>query len=117
MLKLILLSTIQSIFLVLSQIFLKFAVNRMGEVRFSYEFFKGLLKNWQFACSGISIVIATLLWMYILRNFEFSAAYPLISISCIFGVLAAVFLFHEAIPFTRWIGLAFIIVGVIFVAR
>jgi len=117
MLKLVSLATIQSIFLVSSQIFLKYATARMGKFSFTLEYFKQILVNWQLACSGVSIVIATLLWMYILKHFDFSAAYPLISISYIFGMLAAVFLFHETVPYTRWIGLAFIIIGVVFVAK
>lgn len=115
--KLILLSTVQSIFLVISQVFLKFAMAKMGSFRFSWEFLKELLGNWQLACSGISIAVATLLWMYILRHFDFSMAYPMISISYIFGMLVAVFLFHEVVPLTRWIGVFLIVAGVILVVR
>ena len=117
MYKLVLISTIQSIFLVLSQIFLKFAVARMGQFRFSLEYFKLLLVNWPLAASGISISAATALWMYILKHFDFSAAYPMISISYIFGMLAAVYIFGETVPMTRWIGVALIMIGVIFVAK
>jgi len=102
MYKLIFLATVQSLFLVSSQIFLKLATARMGKFSFTLDYFKQVLVNWQLACSGISIVIATVLWMYILKHFEFSAAYPLISISYIFGMLAAMFIFHETIPITRW---------------
>lgn len=115
--KLIVLSTIQSLFLVVSQVFLKLAMTRMGAFRFSREFLKEVLGNWQLACSGISIAVATLLWMYILRRFEFSMAYPMISISYIFGMLVAVFLFHETVPLTRWIGVFLIIAGVVLVAK
>jgi undecaprenyl phosphate-alpha-L-ara4N flippase subunit ArnE len=67
--------------------------------------------------SGLSMVSATILWFYILKNNELSLAYPLISISYIFGALAAVFIFHETIPFTRWIGILFIMIGVAFLAK
>jgi uncharacterized membrane protein len=117
MIKLIILSTIQSLFLVLSQIFLKIAIARMGTFNFSWEYFKQVVVNWQLALSGISIVLATLLWMQILKHFDFSIAYPMISISYVFGMLAAVFIFHENIPMTRWIGVALIMLGVIFVAK
>lgn len=115
--KLILLSTIQSLFLVLAQVFLKFALIRMGSFQFTWTFFRDFLANWQLACSGISIVAATLLWMYILRHFAFSMAYPMISISYIFGMLVAVFVFQETIPLTRWIGVFLIMIGVILVAK
>ncbi|WP_298612150.1 EamA family transporter [uncultured Odoribacter sp.] len=115
--KLILLSTIQSLFLVLAQVFLKFALARMGNFQLCRTYFRDLLVNWQLACSGGSIVIATLLWMYILRHFEFSMAYPMISISYIFGMLVAVFVFQETVPLTRWIGVILIMIGVILVAK
>lgn len=117
MLKLLIISTVQSLFLVLSQIFLKFAMARMGTFSFSLEYFKQIVGNWQLALSGISIAMATVLWMYILKHFEFSIAYPMISISYIFGMLASVFIFQETVPVTRWIGVAFIMIGVVFVAR
>lgn len=115
--KLILLSSVQCLFLVTSQIFLKFALVRMGNFRITWEYFRELLINWQLACSGIAIAIATLLWMYILRHFEFSIAYPMISISYVFGLLVAVFVFHETVPLNRWIGVGLIVAGVVLVAR
>ena len=115
--RLILLSTVQSLFLVASQVFLKFAMARMGAFRLSWAFLKGVVVNWQLACSGVSIAVATILWMYILRHFEFSMAYPMISISYIFGMCVAVFVFHEAVPLTRWVGVMLIVAGVALVAR
>ena len=117
MLKLIVLATIQSLFLASSQVFLKLAVLRMDKFSFTWTFFKDLFVNWQLALSGISIATATILWMYILKRFELSVAYPLISISYVFGMLAAVFIFHEAVPLTRWIGVGLIMLGVIFLVK
>lgn len=117
MLKLLVLSTLQCLMLVTSQIFLKFAMARMGSFEFSWTYFKALLCNLPLAASGIAIACATILWMYILKHFEFSVAYPLISISYIFGLLAAVFIFHEAVPAVRWFGVAFIMVGVYFIVK
>lgn len=117
MLKLILLSTIQSLFLVASQIFLKIATAKLGSFRFAKDYFLDLLLCWQLALSGVCIVSATVLWLYILKHFEFSIAYPLISISYIFGMLAAIYIFHETVPLSRWIGVLLILIGVIFVVR
>jgi undecaprenyl phosphate-alpha-L-ara4N flippase subunit ArnE len=55
--------------------------------------------------------------MYIIRHFEFSIAYPLISISYVWGVLAAIFIFHENIPPIRFVGVALIVVGVICIVQ
>ncbi len=115
--KLIALSVVQSLLLVTSQIFLKLAMERTGRFSFTWNFFREALLNWQLACSGISIAGATLLWVYILRHFEFSIAYPLISISYVWGILAASLIFHETIPLTRWCGTGLIILGVMLVAH
>jgi drug/metabolite transporter (DMT)-like permease len=117
MLKLVFLSTVQSLFLVASQVFLKLAVAKMGSFNLSVAYLKLLLTNWQFACSGICIASATILWMYILKHFEFNMAYPMISISYVFGMFAAMFIFHETVPLNRWIGIIFILIGVLFVAK
>jgi len=117
MLKLIILATIQSLLLASSQVFLKLATMRMDKFSFTWTFFKDLLMNWQLALSGISIVAATIIWMYILKRFELSVAYPLISISYIFGMLAAIFIFNEVVPLTRWIGVGLIMIGVVFLVK
>jgi drug/metabolite transporter (DMT)-like permease len=117
MLKLIILSTVQSFFLMLSQVFLKITMTNTGPSSFSIGYMKKLFSCYQFALSGASIAVATILWMYIIKNYPFSQAYPLISMSYVFGLLAAVIIFNESVPATRWIGVAFIMIGVIFIAK
>lgn len=87
----------------------------MGAFRFTGAFFMELLVNWWLLASGLCMVAATLLWLYILRHFEFSAAYPMTSISYIFGMLAAILIFHEAVTPLRWIGVALIMLGVVLI--
>ena len=115
--KIILLSTVQCLFLSGGQVFLKFAMNSMEPFRLSAPFFRSLFANWYLLASGICMAIATLLWLYILKLFDFSVAYPMISISYIFGMLAAIFIFHETIPPLRWLGVLLIMAGVTFIAR
>jgi undecaprenyl phosphate-alpha-L-ara4N flippase subunit ArnE len=112
MLKLIILATVQSLLLTTSQVFLKLASMQMDQFSFSLKFFRDLLFNWQLALSGISIATATAIWLYILRHYELSVAYPMISISYVFGMFAAVFIFNEIVPITRWIGVGIIIIGI-----
>jgi len=52
-----------------------------------------------------------------LKHFEFSIAYPMTAIAYVFGMLAAIFIFHETVSFTRWIGVGLIIIGVIFLVK
>lgn len=117
MLKLLFLSSIQSVLLVCSQIFLKLALAKMSPFVFKWYYFKELLLNWQLAVSGVSIASASILWFYILKKYPFSVAYPLISISYIFGLLAAVFIFKELVPLTRWLGVLLIISGVYLIIK
>jgi len=41
----------------------------------------------------------------------------LISISYIFMMLASIFIFHETIPVTRWIGVVLILSGLFFITK
>ena len=55
--------------------------------------------------------LASLLWMYITRQFPFSTAYPMVSLSYVFGMLAAIVVFHEEVSVIKWLGVFFIILG------
>ncbi|MDR3268216.1 MAG: EamA family transporter [Tannerella sp.] len=117
MLKLIIYSTVQCLFLVSGQIFLKLAMTRTGKFRLTWHFIRELMVNWPLAASGISMLLASLIWFYILKHYEFSVAYPMISISYLFGMLAAIFVFHETIPLIRWVGVFLIMSGVYLVTK
>lgn len=107
----------QSLLLVSAQVFLKLALARMQPFGWTREFWGALLVNWQFAVSGILFGAASLLWMYIVRVFPFSMAYPMVSLSYVFGMLAALFVFHEDVSLVRWAGVFFIMLGCILIAR
>jgi undecaprenyl phosphate-alpha-L-ara4N flippase subunit ArnE len=115
--KIIILGIIQAIFLSAGQVFLKLALNRMETFCFAWKWFAALLSNWWLGAVGASFTIAGLLWLYMLKHFQFSVAYPVTSIAYIFGMLAAVLVFRENVPMVRWIGVAFIIAGVAMVVR
>ncbi|MDA8442088.1 MAG: hypothetical protein M0Z55_06895, partial [Peptococcaceae bacterium] len=57
-------------------------------------------------------VIATVIWLLILSRLSLSIAYPLQSYAYVLGVLVAWLIFKESIPFTRWIGVCVVILGV-----
>lgn len=117
MTRLLLLSTVQCVFLAATQVFLKLAMERMGKFAWTWAFFKSQLTNWHLLFSGICVVTATLLWMYILKHFPLSVAYPLISISYVFGMIASILIFHETVSISKWIGVALIMGGVFFLLR
>lgn len=117
MLRILIYSISQCLLLVGGQVFLKFALMRMAPFGWNREFWGGLLTNWQFALSGLLFGSSSILWMYIVKIFPFSTAYPMISLSYVFGMFAAMFFFHETISVTKWMGVACIILGCFLIAK
>ncbi|MBR6310070.1 MAG: EamA family transporter [Paludibacteraceae bacterium] len=115
--KLIILSILQSSLLAGGQVFLKMALVRMEPWGWNKEFWVSVFANWHFALCGLCFLGGSLLWMYIVKNFPLSIAYPLTSLSYVIGVVAAMLLFNESIPVVRWVGLFFIITGCCLVVK
>ena len=88
--KIIPLAILQSVLLCGGQVFLKFALIKMPAFSWTKDFWVALLSNWQFAACGLLFGAASLLWMYIVKYFPFATAYPMISLSYVFGMLAAI---------------------------
>lgn len=117
MLRLLLLALLQSALLAAGQVTLKISLQQMGAFAWRSEFFARAFGNPWFAVCGLCFGVSSLLWMYIVKHFPLSMAYPLISLSYVMGMLAAVSVFHEQIPAVRWVGLALIMMGVILVVQ
>jgi len=115
--RLIVISLVQCLLLAGGQVLLKFALNAMGTFSWTVAFFVRQLTNWWFLGCGLCYVAATVLWMYIIKNFPFSMAYPMISLSYVFGMVAAILVFHEQVPLTRWLGVALIMGGCLLIAK
>lgn len=117
MIRLLILTIIQCVFLAAMQVFLKLAMGHVGTFSWTWAFFKSQLTNWYFLFTGICGLAAGLLWMYILKHFPLSSAYPMTSISYVFGMIAAILVFQESVSITKWIGVALIIGGVFFLLK
>ena len=117
MLRIIILTIIQCILLASGQVCFKFAVEKIESFQWTWTYFVQILTNWWLLSSGILMIAATILWGYILKHFEFSVAYPLTALAYAFGMVAAIFIFHETVSLTRWIGAALIITGVMFIVK
>ncbi len=79
--------------------------------------YHSLLTNWWLLGCGLMMTSAGLLWMYILRHFPLSNAYPLTAISFVFGMLAAMWVFNETVDIRQWIGVICILIGCFLVAK
>lgn len=111
MLKLLSLSIVQCLLLSSGQILLKAALEKMLPFGWNRDFWYSLFGNWQFGVCCICFGTGSLLWMYILKHFPLSMAYPLTSLSYIISMVAAILFFHEVVPLYRWIGCILIIAG------
>lgn len=110
------LSVLQSLMLAVGQVALKIALARMPAFSWTSEFWLSLLTNWAFAACGALFAGASILWMYILKHYPLSMAYPLASISYVIAAFMAILVFHETVPMTRWIGVCLIMAGCALVA-
>lgn len=115
--QLIGLSVIQSIMLSFGQLTLKLALERMPSFSWTSIFWVDLLTNWWFMLCGILFGSASLLWMYILKHFPLNMAYPMASMSYIFALIFAIVFLHETVAWNRWLGVALIMIGCVFVAK
>lgn len=115
--RVIILAIIQSAFLASAQVFLKFALAKMLPFEWTRAFWLSLLLNWQFACCGAFFTAGSFLWMYIVKNYPLSVAYPMISLSYVFGMLSAIYFFHEEVSLIKWAGVAFIIIGCCLISK
>lgn len=115
--RVIIYATIQSILLAGGQVFLKFALAKMQPFGWSWTFWRSVFLNWQFAMTGLLFGTSSVLWMYIVKHYPLSVAYPMISLSYVFGMLAAVVCFHEEVSYTKWIGVALIMGGCCLIAK
>ena len=103
--KLVILAVTQSVFLCGGQVLLKLGLAASQ------------LTNWWFLLCGISFGVATVLWLYILKHFPFSIAYPLSCLSYAFGMVAAILVFHEQVNWVQWLGVFLVMTGCVLIAR
>lgn len=116
-LKLLPISILQCALLTAGQVFMKFGLNKAGKFSWSWNYLYRLFFNWQFISCGICFALGSVLWMYIVKKFPFSMAYPMVSISYVMGMLAAIIFFHENVSITRWIGVLLIMGGCVLIAK
>ena len=116
-LKLLPLSLLQCVLLSGGQVLMKFGLTKAGDFSWSWSYFYRLLFNWQFICCGICYGVGSVLWMYIIKKFPFSMAYPMISLSYVMGMIAAIIFFHEQVSLIRWVGVFLILTGCVLIAK
>jgi len=58
--------------------------------------------------------LASLIWFHVISTEPLSVAYPLlVSLTFVFVTLGAIFIFHEALNMTKFVGIIIILIGII----
>ena len=76
-----------------------------------------IVKNGPVMLGMVLYGLSFVLWVKVLSKVELSYAYPLVSLGYIVIMVFSYFYFKEEISFYRAIGVSFIAIGVVFVAR
>jgi len=93
------------------QIFLKTGSDQL-------EFnFKALFSNWKLILGFSMYLLASLIYIVVLKHGNLSLIYPIIATSYIWVALFSVYFLHEHFPAYRWIGIALIVAGIIIVVK
>ena len=109
--RLLLLVALQTAFLSGGQVLLKLAMEKLPRFSWSWGYLRAVATDWWLALCGLAFGAATVLWLYILKHFPFSQAYPLTALGYVFGMVAAIIVFGEQVPVARWLGVALIVGG------
>jgi undecaprenyl phosphate-alpha-L-ara4N flippase subunit ArnE len=116
-LTLLILALLQSALLAMGQVLLKFGLVRTLPFGWNRAFWHSLAANLPLALSGLSFLAASLLWIFIIKHFPLSTAYPLVSLSYVFGMIAAIVFFHETVDLAKWLGVLLIMMGCFLILR
>ena len=77
-----------------------------------------LIGNPLFLSACVVYAAATLLWVVVLTQFNLSVAYPVvISLSVLFTVLIGIIVFSEPLTIYGALGLASVVIGIMFLAK
>jgi len=103
-----------------AQVFRKKGANILGEIKlgdiFSKKVFDVLLER-NFIIGSFCDTLGTLLWFVALSKLELSFAFSLTALNYVLTPILASIFFGEKIVIIKWIGIAFIVVGIIIVTR
>ncbi|PWQ96992.1 EamA family transporter [Leucothrix arctica] len=90
-------------------------LQKRASIKYSQNNGDGVLNNMLNADVVLSIIflgLGLMFWLMVLTKIDLSLAYPLLSLNYIFILLGAKFLFKEAIPIHRWVGVGVILLGI-----
>jgi len=106
-----------------AQITLKTGVNHVteasggGELHMNADSLKSLLSSPIIWGGLVLFGLSAIVWLFALSRASLSFAYPFAALSYVLIVLFSVLVLHEDVPVLRWVGVGFIVTGILLVAQ
>jgi drug/metabolite transporter (DMT)-like permease len=106
----------------IAQVTLKIGVNHVtdangGELALNGDALKQIASTW-LVWLGIGIFgLSAVLWIFALSRTSLSFAYPFAALGYVLIVVASILFLHEHVPVLGWIGVGFIVVGILLIAK
>jgi drug/metabolite transporter (DMT)-like permease len=98
------------------QLLQKLAANKAESLSTPPHFLHRLFLQHETWWAIISLGIATLIWLLVLFYMEVSKAFPFLSLSFVVILLISRFFLNETVSKQRWLGVAFITLGIALVS-
>jgi drug/metabolite transporter (DMT)-like permease len=77
---------------------------------------KSLLHNWRLMAGVVTFVASSLLYLKGIKHGELTILYPMVSLGYVWTLLWSRLFFHEPLTRSKFLGLACIILGIVFLA-
>jgi drug/metabolite transporter (DMT)-like permease len=104
-----------------AQLTLKAGMNQVteegGAVTLSADSLKLVVTNVTVWAGLVIFALSAVAWLFVLSRTTLSFAYPFAALTYLVIVLVDRFWFKEEVPPLRWVGVAFIMIGIVMVAR
>lgn len=98
------------------QLLFKRTADGLAEVTGVVAVFREIALDRSFIAAVILYAAATFLWIFALREIPLSRAYPFMALAFVLVPAGAVLLYHETLGLRYFIGLAFILLGIIVIS-
>ncbi len=109
------------VFTVVGQIAVKYGMTSVGAVPAAPEewpaFFLRAVTNGYVVLGLVLAGLAALSWMATVSKMDLSLAYPFMSLAIVLVLVLSGLFFGERVPWTRWVGVAVVCLGIFLAAR
>ncbi len=118
LIKLFLIMLGQTAVQALSQVTLKMGMQAINGFTWTWScIYHQIFLNGWLQLAILLIIVANVVWFLVLKYFPLTYAYPLTALGFVFGMIAGIFILHETVVWTQWVGVAMIVGGCFFLLR